>query len=238
MENKLRTIVVGDIHGCIDEFAELLRILSYNKNSDRLILLGDLIDRGPDSVAVVRKAREMNLECVMGNHEAKFLRWFNSSKSGQEIHKNDHYNKLDDDDSNYIFHMPSYIKIDNTVIVHAGLRAGVPIDKQVKDDLLYIRYVDAEQKFISLKKISKLGKKETGALFWTQFWYGPESVVYGHNVHSTENPLIEKMDDDIVCYGIDTGCCFGGKLTALILETKEIVQVPAKAIYYQSRFNI
>ena len=66
METK-RTIIVGDVHGCIDEFDELVNLVSYDKTRDRLILLGDLIDRGPDSVAVVKRAREMNLECVMGN---------------------------------------------------------------------------------------------------------------------------------------------------------------------------
>jgi hypothetical protein len=98
--------------------------------------------------------------------------------------------------------------------------------------------MDADSKFISLKKISRLGKEATGAHFWTEFWSGPESVVYGHNVHSEENPLIEEVSPGVTCYGLDTGCCFGGRLTALILETKEIVQVQAKRAYYESRFEI
>lgn len=57
MESKLRTIIVGDIHGCIDELNELIKTISYDKKTDRLILLGDLIDRGPDSVGVVQRAR-------------------------------------------------------------------------------------------------------------------------------------------------------------------------------------
>ena len=73
MEIK-RHIFIGDIHGCLDEFNELLNKLSYDPKEDRLILLGDLIDRGPDSVGVVRKARELRLECVMGNHEHKYIK--------------------------------------------------------------------------------------------------------------------------------------------------------------------
>lgn len=237
--NNVRTIIVGDIHGCIDEFNELIKKLSYDKNSDRLILLGDLVDRGPDSQAVVQLAREMDLECVMGNHEHKFLKWFRSSLSSQEIygHKS-YYNKLSDEDVNYIARMPYSIKINNTIVVHAGLRAGVSLANQTKDDLMYIRFMDATSKFISLKKISKFGKDELGAHFWTEFWQGPESVVYGHHVHSYQDPLVEEIYPGVMCYGIDTGCCFGGKLTALILETKEIVQVQAKKSYYNSKFAV
>lgn len=236
-----RTILIGDIHGCIDEFNELVKALSYNKETDRLILLGDLIDRGPDSVGVIAKAREMNLECVMGNHEHAFVKWYRSKGSNADVYtKRDYYTKFSEDDVNYIHRMDSYIYIpeQNTVIVHAGLRKGIRLQDQKKDDLYYIRYMDSNQRFISLKQINKLGKQATDAHFWTEFWYGPESVVYGHNVHSYENPLIEEVAPGVKCYGLDTGCCFGGRLTAMVLETKEIVQVQAKRAYYGSRFDI
>jgi bis(5'-nucleosyl)-tetraphosphatase (symmetrical) len=235
MEIK-RTIVIGDIHGCIDEFNKLIKAVSYDSNHDRMILLGDLIDRGPDSLAVVQKARRMNLECVMGNHEYKFLKWLKSNKTTYDT--KDYYTQFIDEDIDYIFHMPTYIKLDNTIIVHAGLKPGISLSGQSKNDLMYMRYTDADRKFISLKKISKLGKEETGAHFWTEFWYGPESVVYGHNVHSMTDPLIEEVVPGVTCYGLDTGCCFGGRLTALVLETKEIVQVQAQRTYYESRFAI
>lgn len=240
--DKLRTILVGDIHGCIDEFDELIKTLSYNKDSDRLILLGDLIDRGPDSVATVRRAREMDLECVMGNHEHKFMKWWKSAGSRNDVYdRRPHYTQFSDADVNYIAHMDSYIKIPehNIIVVHAGLRAGIPLANQSKDDLYYIRYMDDEKKFISLKKINRIGSKEAaGAHFWTESWYGPESIVYGHNVHSFTEPRIEEVQPGVVCYGLDTGCCFGGRLTAMILETREIVQVQAKQIYYESKFEV
>jgi bis(5'-nucleosyl)-tetraphosphatase (symmetrical) len=241
MEIKSRTIIVGDIHGCIEEFDELIKTLEYDKESDRLILLGDLIDRGPSSVAVVRRAREMDLECVMGNHEHKFMKWFKSMGSRNDVYdRKTHYTEFADEDVNYIARMSNYIELPdfNTVVAHAGLKSGVKLQNQSKDDLYYLRYVDSDGKFISLKKVSKLGKKAAGAHFWTEFWHGPESVVYGHNVHSYDAPLIEEVSPGVSCYGIDTGCCFGGKLTALIMNTKEIVQVQAKRTYYQSDFDI
>lgn len=240
MESK-RTIVVADIHGCIDEFEELLKTLSYKKEKDRLILLGDLIDRGPDSVAVVRKAREMDLECVMGNHEHKFMKWYKSFGSANDVYdRRPHYTQFTDEDVNYIARMENYIHLPqhNIVVVHAGMRPGVSLRHQTKDDLYYIRYMDSDSKFISLKKISRLGKDATGAHFWTEYWTGPESVVYGHNVHSFETPLIEEVRPDVFCYGLDTGCCFGGRLTAMVIETKEIVQVQAKRTYYKSDYTI
>jgi hypothetical protein len=239
MENKERTIIVGDIHGCIDEFDELIKTLSYDKQRDRLILLGDLIDRGPDSVKVIQRAREMDLECVMGNHEAKFLKWYKSYGSGLDVYdRHPHYTEFSDADVNYITRMLNYIQVENTIIVHAGLRAGISLSNQKKDDLFYLRYVDSDSQFISLKKISRLGIAATGAHFWTEFWTGPESVVYGHNVHSMWEPLIQEVAPNVTCYGIDTGCCFGGRLSAIILETREVVQVQAKKIYYESKFEV
>ncbi len=227
-----RCIVVGDIHGCLEEFDELLRTVQYVPGVDRLVLVGDLIDRGPDSVGVVRRARELNLEVTMGNHEYKFLRWY---KGNKHLDQHDHYSQFSDADVQFINSMPYSIELqDNLWVLHAGVKPWIPLNKQNKDDLLYLRYTDENRKFISLRKISK-GEGD-GAIFWTQFWKGPASVIYGHNVHSQTDPLIEEVAPGVKCYGIDTGCCFGGKLTALIVDTFEIVQVPAKKIYYQSGF--
>jgi len=232
MANK-RTIIIGDLHGYVYEFDEMLKTLSYNHESDRLILLGDLIDRGLDSVGMVRKAREMNLECIIGNHEVKFLKWFKSNK--QVYDKATFYTDFVDEDIDYMAKMSVYLKLDNTIAVHAGLKPGIAISNQKKDDLLYIRYTDSKGNFIPLRDVLTYGKEKIGAHFWTEYWKGPESIVYGHNVTSLIDPLIEEVALGITCFGLDTGCCFGGRLTALILETKEIVQVQAKRTYYQTK---
>lgn len=234
MEIKSRTIVIGDIHGCLDEFNDLLDKVGYDSKSDRLILLGDLIDRGPKSVEMVQTARSMGLECLMGNHEFAFLKWLKSNKQVYDEKK--HYTEFSDEDIDYIFKMPIYIKIDNTILVHAGLRPNKEIENQKKDDCLYLRYTDMNGHFISLHKVIKHGAEAVGAHFWTEFWKGPESVVYGHNVHSYYDPKIVEVAPGVTCYGIDTGCCFGGMLTAFILETKEIVQVPARQTYYKPEY--
>lgn len=243
MLNKLRTILIGDIHGCLEEFEELLDKLQYNKEKDRIILLGDLVDRGKFSAEMIRKSREMGLTCVMGNHDQKVIKWFRAQGTQQEqFHQGkDYYHQFNDQDINYIAQMPLYVKIPehNTIIVHAGLRTGIPIEKQDRQDLLYLRYCTSDKKFVSLKKIHKLGKEGSGAHFWTEFGpFGDYSVVYGHNVNSMETIRIDYYDNGTAAYGIDTGCCFGGHLSALILETKEVIQVKAQKVYYQSKFSI
>lgn len=230
---------MGDIHGCIDEFQELLNKLSYDPKTDYLVLLGDLIDRGPDSVGVVRLARQLELPCVRGNHEHKFIKWFHSQGSRVDVYdRHDHYGQFSDEDITYMVNMPLYVELEDVIAVHAGLKPGILLSDQKKDDLMYLRYTDESRKFISLKTINKVGKEASGAKFWTEFWHGPKSVVYGHNVHDYQRPLIEERAPGVVCYGLDTGCCFGGSLTALIWETKEIIQVQAKKVYYQSSFEV
>lgn len=238
MQEK-RTIVIGDIHGCLEEFEELLNKLSYQPSNDRIILVGDLIDRGPDSLGVVRKARELKLECVMGNHEFKFLKWYKNKNSRSDVYGTYYKDlNLSQNDIDYLFKMPSYVRINNNlIIVHAGLKPGISLLSQSNNDLMYLRYTDVNGEFISLKTISKIGKEAAKACFWTEFWKGPDSVVYGHNVHSLDYPLIEEVAPNVTCYGIDTGCCFGGHLTSLILETKEIVQVKAKKEYFPPGFE-
>lgn len=235
-----KTVIIGDIHGCLLEMQELLDLVDYKSPHVRIILCGDLIDRGPSSLECVQLARELDLECVCGNHDHKFLKWWKNVGSKNDVYgKHSYYTEFSDDDVNYIARMFSYIKLQelNTIIVHAGLRPGIPLEKQTKDDLYYIRYMDEYQKFVSLKKINSLGSKAAaGAHFWTE--YGPfdYDIIYGHNVWN--EPRIDRFDDGTKCVGIDTGCCFGKKLTAYIIETQEFIQVQAKREYYKSNFDI
>ena len=145
---------------------------------------------------------------------------------------------MTDEDIEFIFKMPTYIKLNNnTIAVHAGLKPHIPIEHQKSDDLMHLRYRDSKGNFVSLRTIWKVGAKEADAHFWTESWTGPENVVYGHNVCGLDQPLIEEVKPGVFCYGLDTGCCFGGKLTVLVLETKEIFQVQSKEVYFKSGFE-
>jgi hypothetical protein len=247
--SKKIVVAVGDIHGCIDEFNELLNKIQYNKNQMRLVLLGDLMDRGPDPVGCVRRARELGIECVMGNHEEKHVRWHKHEKNKERTGKANpmkHMSEaeakanesLNDQDWTWIKNLP--LKLDlghNLWAVHAGCESRYILDKQNPAQIMRVRYVDANGVG---KALGPNISQPDGTVYWTEQWKGPESIVYGHCVHS----LIEPRNDPFTtsttvghCIGIDTGCCFGGHLTAALFENSNhpanFVQVKAKKKYYE-----
>ena len=250
MMNKDNKIIVciGDVHGSIFELNELLNKIQYNKDQMRLIMAGDLVDRGPDSVGVVRKIRELNVECVKGNHEDKHIRFHNNQlreKSDKKFKNEKYLNKFEahinasfsSADWNWLENLPIRINIINNYwVIHGGLIPSVPFDKQEDSKMMRARFVDEHGNHKPLKK----GASTEGAFVWSEKWKGPESVIYGHSVQENHVPRIDKFDGG-ECIGIDTGCCFGGKLTALIWDTqinkKQFVSVNAKEEYvkYEDR---
>jgi bis(5'-nucleosyl)-tetraphosphatase (symmetrical) len=240
MSDNMKTIIIGDLHGCLDEFKDILYLADHKSPNIKIILLGDILDRGPNSLECIKLARELKLKSVMGNHERKFLNWIENTGGKRSPPKYPHYDQFSKEDIEYMRAMPAYIKIPehNTVVVHAGVRACVPIEQQLKNDLYHIRYLDSQGKFVSLRTINKIGKEAADAHYWTEFGSFGYNLVYGHQVNSMTDVRIDRFDDGTFCVGIDCGCCFGGKLTAYMLETQEIIQVQAKKEYYKSNFNV
>lgn len=235
-----RIIFIGDVHSTFLELKELIKKVEYNSNTDRVILLGDLTDRGLFPTETIRYVRDMKFDCILGNHDAKILKWHRNKNPDKNYP--DYYNKLSEDDISFIANMPTYIEFDDVIAIHAGMRPGIPLSRQ-GSDLMYLRYTDSNRKLISLRKISELGIKATGARFWTEFGPFGKSIIYGHQVHSMTDVRIDKFDDGTAAYGIDLGCCFGGHLACIIKYNDnskpiEIVKVKAKQIYYQSNFVI
>jgi hypothetical protein len=241
----LRTIVVGDLHGCLTEFDDLLGLLSHRRETDRLVLLGDFMDRGPDPVGVVRRARELGAESVLGNHDEKHLRWrAHEERRRRDSHRNPmrpltetaqrENEALSAEDVAYLASLPPVLPLgDGWVAVHAGFSCDRPVGEQSRGVLLRVRYVDAKGRFISLAE--RYPSPPPGAALWSTRWPGPESVVYGHVVHDLATPRRDEPAPGVLCLGIDTGCCFGGRLTALVLPSQEIVQVQARQAYSTCR---
>ena len=237
METK-RTIVIGDPHGCLEEFQNLLGKVGWRKSIDRLVVAGDLVDRGPDSIGLIRFVKLNNIECVMGNHEHKYVRFYKhelkSSKSGYvnpmkfNHEKLELYRKMSNEDLEFLAQLPTKIKIGNNLwVIHGGLDCTKVFSDQVDDKLIYTRYVKANGEAISGDSYNK----EQSAKHWTDVWQGPESIVYGHFVHSLGYPRIVQPRPGVRMWGIDTGCCFGGKLTAISFPDETIYQVNALKEY-------
>jgi serine/threonine protein phosphatase 1 len=219
---KGRLIAVGDIHGCYKEFADLLGKLDL-QDDDRLILLGDLISRGPDSGRVVELAREHATVSLLGNHELRHLN-YRRTDDPTHLKKYDHdtMDQLRGKDWEYLESMPLTYedKALGVVFVHGGFLPDRPWQKQPARIVTRIQVVDKDGE-------PRKRSEAPGAPHWSELWSGPPFVVYGHTPRS-----------DVVkskwALGIDTACVLGGHLTAYVLPEKRIVQVKAREKYYQA----
>jgi hypothetical protein len=229
------TIVIGDVHGCLEELDELLAAIGAGH---RLVFLGDLVDRGPDPVGVVRRVRELGAECVMGNHDEKHVRWarHEAKRRAEPTYRNPmkpldaerlaQHEALGEDNLAWLAALPITIDLGGGwIAMHGGATPKRPLRKQKPQVLIRCRYVDEAGAMVSGISCPP------GARAWAEVWPGPESIVYGHMVHGLAAPRIDRPFDGVTCAGVDTGCCFGGRLTAYAIETGEITQVPARATY-------
>ena len=218
-----RIIAIGDVHGCAEEFAELLQAIAPNK-ADRLIQLGDLINRGPDSRGVIGLAREYHVEAILGNHELRILRALRQRKPTllkdydlatiQQLHRKDW---------DYLEKLPShiYLKKQNTVCVHGGFLPKIPWNEQSIDTITSIQVIT---------KAGQAAKHSDApdAPAWAESWHGNPFVVYGHTPHAN---VFERPGS----IGIDTGCVYGGHLTAYVLGEGIIYQARARKTYAHSK---
>ena len=215
-----RTIVVGDVHGCSDELARLLRLVGHSER-DRVIFVGDLVAKGPDSVGVIRMARAIGAEAVLGNHDHYLVEHHRtphakgSSEASDAIKKL--AKKLSDDDWRWLEALPYTVAIPNhgALVVHAGLVPGVPIDQQKPDNMLQMR---------SIKKDGTASKKIEDGVPWASVWIGPPHVYFGHDAVRG----LQRWDH---ATGLDTACVYGGRLSACILPERDIVSVQAAQMY-------
>lgn len=215
-----RLIAIGDIHGCHLEFAELLALIAPLPD-DRLILLGDLINRGPDSIKVLELARAARARSLLGNHELRVLKYRRTGD--QKLLKEGDLETIErfrPDDWAFLETMSLTIEEPelDTVFVHGGFLPGEPWQKQTAEIVTRIQVVDRAG-----RPAKRSDKPDAPA--WADLWVGPPFVVYGH----TPRREIYKLKWSL---GIDTGCVQGGHLTAYILPEKRLVQVKARQRYW------
>lgn len=219
-----RTIIIGDVHGCRAELEALLARVQFG-TGDRIVFVGDLVARGPDSIGVLEIARQTGAVIVRGNHEQKLLDWRdeNGRSSLAETHLSVAKRMRDVDwtlleTSPLWFDLPEH----GARVVHAGLVPGVAIEQQEETHLLHLRLVDT---------------KSAGRVLWGSVYAGPPQVVFGHNA-------VEGLQLHAWATGLDTGCVYGRALTALVLDDgepipsavtdrrKKLVTQPAARVYY------
>lgn len=245
-----RKIFIGDVHGCLDELKLLLDKLNVTP-SDYVCIVGDLIDRGPDSPGVIRFCMEKGIDAIQGNHDAKMLRrakhmeraaadprYRNPMKPSED--QENTVNALDSKALRWVSSLPYFKRFPehNLVIVHAGLLPRAPIERQSREVMTMVRYIDAAEHRKMMPFLMPGFRQPEGSVAWTDVYDLGVNVVYGHHVHSMTEPFVTaERHGGVRCYGIDTGCVFGGRLTAAVYEndshTPEFVQVNARKAYYE-----
>jgi hypothetical protein len=215
-----RTIVVGDVHGCVDELQDLTRACGYAKG-DRLVLVGDLVAKGPDSQGVLQYLREAGALAVLGNHDNHALKAHGHPNKDLKAERQILLDTLERPDWAYLEGLPLFLRLGpekpgeaDTVVVHGGVVPGVPIEKQEREHFLTLR---------SIREDGTPSKKIEGHP-WAAVWKGPERIVFGHDA-------VRGLQQEPMATGLDTGCVYGGKLTALLLPERKLVSVNARRSY-------
>ena len=243
--------IVGDIHGCLVETQELLLKLGYwidevdddglnygldvsHPEERQVIFLGDLVDRGPDSPGVLKLAMSMvrsgRAFCVPGNHDAKLQRKLRdpkrSMKMGHGLKETMEQLATESEDfredvREFIYSLVSHLIFDggNLLVAHAGL---------VEE--MHGRTSGAVRAFC-LYGETRGEMDDFGFPIrhdWSRNYKGRPKVIYGHTT-----VMEAKWRNRTMC--IDTGCVFGGKLSALRYPEEELVSIAAKKVYWEPK---
>jgi diadenosine tetraphosphatase ApaH/serine/threonine PP2A family protein phosphatase len=241
-----RCDVIGDVHGCYDELAELLVTLGHEDlldpeippaGSDRkpsVIFVGDIVDRGDKIVQslslVHRLCRRGHALAVVGNHDDRFLRWLSGRKvqirHGLE-QTVDEFRALKKREQrewgkeliDFFSALPWALRIDEgrAIVAHAAWHAELHDEPSFDKLRSYTLYGP------TTGRTTPEGFPER--IDWAPDYHGPELVIFGHQVYDA--PYLHEH-----AIGIDTGCVFGGALTALRYPTLEIVSVKSRRARY------
>ncbi len=237
--------IIGDIHGCFDELRELLTRLGYEITEDgnqgtaysvrspedrKAIFLGDLVDRGPKIPGVLKLVMSMVESgaalCVPGNHDVKLMRKLRGKKVRITHGLAESLEQLEAEPeefktrvADFIDSLVSHYVLDDgaLVVAHAGMKEALQGrgSARVRDFALFGETTGETDEYGLPVRYN-----------WPAEYRGRAMVVYGH----TPVPEPEWLNRTI---NVDTGCVFGGKLTALRYPEKELVSVPAQRVYYE-----
>jgi len=237
--------IIGDIHGCFDELVSLLEKLGYAIRVDhdrdhhievtpptgrRALFLGDLVDRGPNSPDVLRLVMGMveagTALCVPGNHEAKLLRKLRGkdvqlthglAQTVEQLERETP--EFRERIAKFIDGLVSHFVLDGgkLVVAHGGMKVEYAgrASGRVREFALYGDTTGETDEFGLPVRLN-----------WAADYRGRATVVYGHTPVREAEWLNNTID-------VDTGCVFGGALTALRYPERELVSVPAAHTYYE-----
>jgi hypothetical protein len=214
----MRCLVVGDIHGCHYELEALVAKAGIGYE-DEIIALGDLFDRGPEPAKVLRFFKKTrNVRSLLGNHEHKHLRVDRgegapalAQRITRKLLGSAYREALD-----FMRRLPLAIDRPEARLVHGFWEPGVPKAEQKTDVLVGALTAEA---YLA----ARYGPQ------WYKRYDGDRPLIVGHHNYTREaRPLV--VDQRV--YGIDTGCCYGGALTGIVLPEFRIVTVSSRGKHW------
>jgi bis(5'-nucleosyl)-tetraphosphatase (symmetrical) len=200
----MRRIFVGDIQGCREQLLALLEAVEFVRGHDLLVPVGDMVNKGPDSAGVLAVLMDLGAEPVLGNHDLEWL----AKGAGDALQLK------------WLRSLPLVRVYDDLVAVHAGLHPDwdegrlQALAAADADYAVNVRYCD-ERGHRPARDWPPPGPPYRP---WDDFYKGSKRVVFGH---WARRGLVVRPQ----CIGLDTGCVYGGKLTAWIAEEDRVVQV-------------
>jgi protein phosphatase len=237
--------LIGDVHGCFDELGELFASLGYqiepivglDGRTDvavqpppgrTAIFVGDLVDRGPNVPAVLRLVMGMvaagTARCVVGNHDDKLLRHLRGNAVQVSHGLAESLRQLERESDGFrqrvrefLEGLPTHYLLDGgrLVVAHAGLKEQLQgrVGPKVRSFCLYGETTGEADNYGMPVRLN-----------WAADYHGAAAVVYGHTPVATAEWVNRTLN-------IDTGCVFGGRLTALRWPEKELISVPARRVW-------
>ena len=248
---KDRVVIVGDVHGCLDELKLLLEKTSYDARDTTLIFVGDLVNKGPFSLETLRLVRQLSAHCVRGNHDdaclSQLLRY---RADGQGHSLPPHYSyvkELSDADLQWLADLPYTLTLPSlsSIVVHAGVNPALPLEAQLPADMYSIRNVvsPGEDSESALPPRGSAGDKEgvAWATYLDSLHRGGVAASGSHHVYFGHDAK-RGLQLNEWSTGLDTGCCYGKLLTAAVITRepsggvrKEIVSVNALRQYEEPK---
>jgi serine/threonine protein phosphatase 1 len=248
--NPMATWIIGDIHGCADELAELVDRIQLTPE-DRLLSCGDLFHRGPDPVGVVEVLESANAQFILGNHEAAVLRRLGMAPSkvdgSDRPQSNVNFDDLAPDDLagdgrricdvgqadvkriiQFLGTHSGYALSNDTVEGAGTTPSGAPwwlVHAGVQPGIPLF-----EQSIRTLTTARRL--QRPGRPYWYEAWRGPALVLFGHTPGRMPRP--KHSGGRLVALGLDTACVYGGRLTAYSPELDEVITVAAHKTWVRS----
>lgn len=251
----MKTAVIGDVHGCIAELNNLLDVLIKAHKVQHFVSAGDLLDKGPDSPAVIQRMRKLSehykVSLVLGNHEENHERFRAHIEKGQGYEKNmKNYEELlaitkalSSKDIAFIESATLYFRLPqhNVIVVHAGIPPSIVIlpshdnikamaNKKRKHykQMLRVRYVNPNGYMVHLGSETK---KDT---YWADIYDGRfGTVLFGHQPFMQSSPKYFKH-----AIGLDLGCVFGGKLCAYVFDGEKTFPVTVDGQQYAEPYYL